>query len=89
MYSVNVVSVSWLLPECQNKVYLPEEYYVCGVGSRDSVFSATGEVLTAVLLKIKISGHFTLSLLVVTDVSAGSWFFIFSVRELFIGNTWP
>jgi hypothetical protein len=50
------------------KVYLPEEHYVCGVGSRDSVFSATSDVLTGVLLKIETLGHFTLSRLVVTDV---------------------
>jgi hypothetical protein len=50
------------------KVYLPEEHYVCGVGSRDGVFSATWDVLKAVLMKIKNFEHFTVSRLVVTDV---------------------
>lgn len=38
--------------------YFPEEDYVGGDGCRDSVFSVTWDVLTAVLLKIKTLGHF-------------------------------
>jgi len=52
--------------------YFSEEHYVGGVGSRDGVFYAAWGGLTAVLLKIRTLGHFTLSRLLVTDVSAGS-----------------
>ena len=43
-----------------------------GVGGRDVVFSATWDVLIAVLLEIKTLGYFTPDRLVVIDVSENS-----------------
>jgi len=54
------------------KGYFSEEQYVGGVGSRDGVFSVAWDVLTTMLLKVKTLGHFTLSRLVVTEISAES-----------------